>query len=173
MKRLTPAELRDWRERLRADGEFRDIESPAGVIAHRASNWERTAYLEQARSHLWEHGWSDQQHRQIWELHADGATEREIARAVLGSESGGARRRVDAVIERHKALMLGRPKRRRGRPREDDGVTLGLRLRGAVADALYHLAEALSARAGRPVSAYDAARMAIVACARDISASGK
>lgn len=144
--RPSPADLdRMARELLRA-ANFRDIESPSGMIesAIIEDTDGTAAYLDQARAWLWEARFIDVTQRRIWELHADGMPVREIAREVFGQDGGMARERVSRTISRVRAAMLGHGGKRRGRPRDPNskrqgGTFIGGTVAPAAVLALDHL----------------------------------
>lgn len=136
----------EWYARARASG-FQDIESPSGQFIRGGSGYTpgtynhlRPVHLERARAFLLVHAFRGTFERQVWELHAGGTSNRQIAR-----ELGCNRKRVDPVIRRLTAAMEEREKRpRRGRPMDPeairrDGVTLTVRLSRAATMALDHL----------------------------------
>lgn len=156
---------RDWYSRARAAG-FHDIEAPSGMIARRRIRTDRAQELDAARAFLYTHEFRDDFDRRLWELHADGFSNRSIARKM-----GTYRKRVDRAAARLTALMLerARPRRKRGRPREmdsmrADGVTLTVRLSRGAAQALDHLRQVLRVPVGALV------RMTLLEAARAIPA---
>lgn len=110
-----------WYARVRATG-FRDIESPTGIIPRRSAPAARAgeiAHLEAARAFLETHRFASHWEKRVWELHADGISNRQIARLLRNG-----RKRVEAALARLTAAMEGRAaqgRRRPGRPADPDG----------------------------------------------------
>lgn len=104
----------EWYAKARATG-FSDIESPSGDIARRSvpeTRLSEVAELAAARDFLFTYTFADAFERRVWELHAEGASNRAIQR-LLGLST---RKRIDKVIHRLTVAMLGCPaKVRRGR----------------------------------------------------------
>lgn len=111
----------EWYARARASG-FVDIESPSGDIARRSvpeTRLAEVAELEAARAFLHTHTFATPFEREVWDLHAHGASNRGIQRLLKLTT----RKRIDKVIARLTTLMLGAPvKRRRGRRPDADSL---------------------------------------------------
>lgn len=146
-RKLTRAELAAWEERLRAEGlgagEF------DWTIQKRRS-FRADNDLTAAMDFLHEHDFSgDDFGRRCWELHADGVSNRAIARKLASN-----RKKVDRVVGRL-ALLMGGRLTRRGRARLDDarrrgGTLIGVRLNEAETGALWHAIDKLRARGELP-----------------------
>jgi uncharacterized protein with von Willebrand factor type A (vWA) domain len=154
--------VREWYDRLRAEG-FHDVESPmrermtGDALEHRKVDSDKGEYLDRARAFLRDHDFGHELDRAIWEMHAEGESEKAICRRFFGSTSGGTRRKVARVLTRLRAEMEGKTKKR-GRKRKPEGRGTGT-LRGhtrysdAEAAAVFFIAEQLGvARARRTVA---------------------
>lgn len=156
----------EWYLKARESG-FSDIESPSGDIARRAvpeTRLAEVAELEAARAFLHSHTFADDFERRVWELHAEGASNRAIQRLL----KLGTRKRVDAAILRLTATMRGEAGRRKGRPRDPDslrgeGVGLFVRLSQA------HLLAVDRIRVFLGCTPPEAARRALLEYARKVS----
>lgn len=104
MRKPTPAEQKEWSEKLKASG-FKDIEDSNGNLFPETftSNWQTKAeYYRYASHHYWQlDGWRNEGDRRIWGLHSEGLEVREIAARVGRSKSA-----VDRVIQRERQRML-------------------------------------------------------------------
>ncbi len=112
------------RRRILAEAGFNDIESPSGDIKQRQADGSLGEYYDAARALLHSRDWPDLFARQVWELHCEALSDHKIAAQLIGTRSGGARRRVGAVVQAIRAEMLGHapPQRRRGRRRDPESL---------------------------------------------------
>lgn len=138
---------------LRADG-FRDIEAPSGIIQRRqvsatteANAAREEEYFARAQEFLGRHRFTNELERLVWSAHVQRKGRRVVAREV-----GVYPKYVDEVVARLKAVMkAAEPKKRRGRPKEDDslrseGLRYELRLRPRTQAALDHIRVVLGTR---------------------------
>lgn len=183
---LTKSEQR-LRDKLLKDSGFVDLEDEHGemdqsfrALKGHSKRWDADEiasladYYRRASQLLHDHPWKSPVERRIWELHAEGASytriwrtvKREIETAELPREKMY-RRRVHATVTRVRAILMGTPARKRGRPKQDDSLrSQGLRVRalldGAAALALDYI------RTHLKVSQAEALRMALRETAKRI-----
>lgn len=162
-----------WEARLAAEGltALEDYSPQAGP--RRAQGGTLGEYYAAATWFFEEHSFSDDYERMVWQMHVDGRTNREIARALREAGAEGAyRKRVDLTVGRLKRLMRGRlaGKRGPGRPENPSGygaesLILQARLNEGQTSALFAIEDRLRGR-GMNLSRSDVVRMALIFFAR-------
>lgn len=179
---VTPAALRRQRDRILRKAGFTDIEDERDrlepLIRPRGSNLQlgRLAsgdyealgeYYRRAGHFLHEHQFASRFERRAWELHAEGKSYTEIARAMRSY-----RKRAFLVVTRLRDEMLGRPaspRRPPGRPRNPaslraQGMEAHVRLDPAAALALDQVRAAFGG-----ISAMEAMRRAVVLASQRVA----
>lgn len=175
---IDPKLLRIRDELLRLSG-FVDLEgaNPNGLLRNpgRIGEAKQTAeqfsaavdYAYLASGYVFEGHFATELERHVWELHAEGVSFEKIAARLDHRQYGRVYlKRVWQIIDRHRTIMCGVARRRRGRPREATalrrtGVAVEAELGEVEVLALDAIRGRISGAAGRPVSDAEVVRLAL------------